>query len=81
MTDRELLGMFEGMFSDGYGDVSHYTCKVVTTRLPTKCPGNFKEALHDVPKGTRGIREKAILDKKWATFFTCEECIVKYAMR
>jgi hypothetical protein len=73
-----LLDNFEGMYSDGDGDVRCYSRRIVVTRAPHKCPGNFLEALHDIPPGTTAVVERAIVDGKWGTCYTCADCIEKW---
>lgn len=76
MTD--LLEEFEGMYSDGDADVRCYSRRVVVTKKPHRCPGNFLEALHDIPIGTAAVVERALVDGKWATCYTCSDCIEKW---
>ena len=78
IPDSELLRGFEGMYTDGDADIRCYSAKVIVTRKPHKCPGNFLEALHDIPAGTRTIRETAIVDGHWGTSYTCEKCVIEW---
>jgi hypothetical protein len=78
MSDPDLLVAFEGMYNDGDADVRLYSAKVVKTRAEHKCPGYFLEALHPIPVGTLTVRERALVDGKWATSYTCAECIHRW---
>ena len=82
MTDpqKSLLDNFEGMYSDG-DDVRLYSRRAVTTKTAHKCPGNFLEALHEIPVGSRAVVERALVDGKWATCYTCSDCIDKWNAR
>jgi hypothetical protein len=77
----DLLEGFQGMYSDGDADVRCYSQKVVKTRKAQKCPGMFLEALHDIPAGTTAVVERALLDGKWCSCYTCAACIEKFAER
>jgi hypothetical protein len=74
----DLLEYFEGMYSDGDADVRQYSRRVVKTRKAHKCPGNFLEALHDIPAGTTAVVETAIVDGKWGSCYTCADCVEKW---
>ena len=74
----DLLYAFEGMYSDAYGDVREYSTKVVKTRKPHKCPGYWREEQHEIPAGTTAVVERAIMDGKWVSCYTCEACILKW---
>jgi hypothetical protein len=75
MESSELLDSFEGMYSDGDADIRCYTRRVVTTRRPHLCPGYFLEALHDIPTETVAVVERALVDGKWCSSYTCANCI------
>lgn len=76
MTD--LLTDFEGMYSDGDADVRQYSRRVVRTRSVHSCPGFFLEALHNIPAGTLAVVERAIVDGKWCSCWTCADCINRW---
>lgn len=79
MTEQlDLLQNFEGMYTDSDTDIRCYTTAVVRTRTPHQCPGNFKEALHSIPVGSRAVVERALVEGKWSTCYTCEECILQW---
>jgi hypothetical protein len=78
MTDEEMLGGFEGMFTDPDTDIRRYEVQVVTTRREHFCPSYEKDAGHTIPAGTRTVKETAIVDGKWASCHTCEECVAKW---
>lgn len=71
----ELLRSFEGMYSDDYGYVRLYSAKVVTTRKAQTCPGYWRNARHDIAPGSVCVVERALVDDKWASCYTCETCI------
>jgi hypothetical protein len=73
-----LLDNFEGMYSDGDADIRCYSAKVVKTRKQHMCPGYFLEALHPIPVGTLTVRERALVDGKWGTAYTCVDCIKRW---
>jgi hypothetical protein len=77
----DLLDNFEGMYSDGDTDVRCYSRRIVRIRKAQKCPGNFLEALHDIPAGTEAVVERAIIDGKWATCYTCADCVTKWNLK
>ena len=70
-----LLQDFEGMFSDSDTDIRRYTTQVVKTRKPHFCPGYSQPAGHTIPPGTTTVLERAIVDGKWRSSYTCEACI------
>ena len=80
LSDNLLLQGFQGMgmYGDGEGDVRCYSVKVVTTRKPHKCPGNFSGYMHDIPVGARAVREDAIIDGKRCHSYTCELCVLRW---
>lgn len=81
ISDADLVREFEGMYDERDGDVRQYAVKVVTTRVPHKCPGYFLEALHDVPAKSRMVMESAIVDGKWSRCYTCEFCVTEWARK
>lgn len=81
ISDSELLQQFNGMYAGDDGDVRMYSAKVVRPTKGKKCPGNFAEALHDVAAKTRGVVERALIDGKWRSCYTCEDCIITWAKK
>lgn len=69
-TDAEYLRF------DPYADECEVKCrtvKMVTTRKPQTCycPAG---KVHDIPAGTRARFEHAIVEGKWASYYTCIPC-------
>lgn len=56
-------------------DVSHRTAKVVRIRYPQVCCSGYHDGT--VPAGTAMIAERALVDGKWVTCYTCKDCIDK----
>ena len=59
--------------SKGDDNIRNYASKVVRTRAPHQCMASA--AMHDIPPGSFAVREKAIVDGKWAASYTCTACI------
>jgi len=58
-------------------DISHYKCKLVTTRKEHVCCGNYLKTQHNIPSGTKVFFEKAFLDGPVSSYF-CLKCYDKY---
>lgn len=57
-------------------DVRQKTIKIVTTRKPQTCTAHngFKRA-EEMPKGTRMMVERAIVDGEWCSAYVCVGCV------
>jgi hypothetical protein len=53
----------------------------VTTRAPHLCFSPLTGKTHDIPAGTRVMREHAIVDGLWCTSYSCVGCIDAYLER
>lgn len=81
LSDAELLSVFDGMYSGDKdpGDIRNLTVKVVRTRKPQQCPGLAAGKQHDVPAGSRMVREHALVEGAWHSCYTCEDCVLWWA--
>ena len=81
LTDTELLEMFEGMFSDGEGDIRCYARNVVAkTRISHACSGLTVEDHHVIPAGSRAVRETCIMDGRRVAAYTCEAHVLAWGV-
>lgn len=51
--------------------------KLVENREKQKCMNPLGES-HSIKKGTLCYYEKALVDGKWGSYYTCLECLDKY---
>jgi hypothetical protein len=67
------------LFDDGDAEVRCMTRKIVVTRKEHRCA--FADAItkpHDIPVGTRAIRESAIVEGAWGSAYSCLTCVDKW---
>lgn len=55
-----------------------YQKRMIYTRTEHKCLGNNPGEEHEVPKGTRALLEKAIIDGKWCNNHLCVDCMDRW---
>ena len=79
VSDSELLQMFRGMYDgDRDTDTRCLTVRVVRTRKEHSCIGLQHSDWHKVSAGSRMVMEKAIIDGKWRSAYTCEKHIFEF---
>jgi hypothetical protein len=66
---------FEG---DRDVDIRARTVKIVTTRHTQQCHSADADHVHEIPPGTRARCECAIVDGRWASCYTCTECMIRW---
>lgn len=73
MTDEQILS-YDFFADDKDCDgIRNHTAKVVTTRKEHECLFT-PEGRHIIPTGSRVRVDQAIVDGKWARFYSCVAC-------
>ena len=76
MTDSDYIRWGESLYSSGgKGDTDTrcYSNAIVKTKTEHRCMAS-REA-HLIPPRSRAFREKALVDGRWGTSYTCLPCI------
>lgn len=74
-ADYLRFGFYEG---DRGGKERCHTKRIVYTRAAHTCLGNGRDEKHEIPKGTRVLLEKAIVDGVWCTNRLCVDCMDRW---
>lgn len=76
-TDEQYLSGVDSLFDDGEAEIRSYQRKIVVTRKEHPCMAAevVNKDPHPIPKGSRVVRESAIVDGTWGTSYACFDCI------
>jgi len=77
-TDTEILSDCSGLFDGRDEDIRARTTAIVTTRKRHNCLNPNTMKYHEMPTGTRAMKEHAIVDGVWGTSYSCVACLNRY---
>lgn len=77
-TDSTRLRWCVGMFDGRDEDIRCRTTVILTTRAVHVCLSADGYHQHNMPIGTRAMREHAIVDGRWCTSYCCVACLDKW---
>ena len=76
--DDIILKWCSHIFDGRDEDVRACETRIVLTRTAHQCLSPLTMKMHDIPAGTRAMREHAIVDGVWCSSYSCCACLEAY---